>query len=148
MEALDVETSRAEGEQALQALITSVRENAGKLAAHEAEQGIFKRLLPMGLAAMQRSLAQRGPGDGAPAVTRADGLRQGILNVRNQIQLLQLLQTTYSPLADMWGQSFWAAAALLGGVLSELPLIWLCGLTGIRDRSGTPPRSAAAAQKG
>ena len=34
MEALDVETSRAEGEQALQALLTFVRENAGKLAAH------------------------------------------------------------------------------------------------------------------
>ena len=74
MEALDVETSRAEGEQALQALLTFVRENAGKLAAHEAEQGIFKRLLPMGLAAMKRYCAQRGPGDGGPAVTRADGV--------------------------------------------------------------------------
>ena len=74
MEALDVETSRAEGEQSLQALITFVRDNAGKLAAHEAEQGIFKRLLPMGLAAMKRSCAQRGPGDGGPAVTRADGV--------------------------------------------------------------------------
>jgi len=53
MEALDVETSIADGEQALQALITFVRENAGKLAAHEAEQGIFKRRLPIGLAAMK-----------------------------------------------------------------------------------------------
>src|SRR6266705_3407377 len=53
MEALDVETSIAEGEQALQALITFVRDNAGQLAAHEAEKGIFKRLLPIGLAAMQ-----------------------------------------------------------------------------------------------
>lgn len=74
MEALDVETSRAEGEQALQALITLVRENAGQHAAHEAEQGIFKRLLPMGLAAMQRSFAQGGTGDVGPAVTRADGV--------------------------------------------------------------------------
>ncbi len=74
MEALDVETSRAEGDQALQALLTFVRENAGKLAAHEAEQGICKRLLPIGLAAMQLSFAQRGPGDGGPAVTRADGV--------------------------------------------------------------------------
>src|SRR6058998_650068 len=73
MEALDVETSRAEGEQSLQALITFVRDNAGKLAAHEAEQGIFKRLLPMGLAAMQLSFAQRGTGEVGPAVTRADG---------------------------------------------------------------------------
>jgi len=53
MEALDVETSRAEGEQALQALLQFVREYAGNLEAHEAEQGIFKRRLPIGLAAMQ-----------------------------------------------------------------------------------------------
>jgi len=74
MEALDVETSIAEGEQALQALITFARENAGKLAAHEAEKGIFKRLLPIGLAAMKLYFAQRGPGDVGPAVTRADGV--------------------------------------------------------------------------
>jgi hypothetical protein len=74
MEALDIETSIAEGEQALQALITFVRENAGQLAAHEAEQGIFKRLLPIGLAAMKLYFAQRGPGDVGPAVTRADGV--------------------------------------------------------------------------
>src|SRR3989475_8565009 len=74
MGALDVETSIAEGEQALQALLTFVRENAGKLAAHEAEQGIFKRLLPIGLAAMKLYFAQRGPGEVGPAVTRADGV--------------------------------------------------------------------------
>ena len=74
MEALDVETSIAEGEQALQALITFVRENVGQLAAHEAEKGIFKRLLPIGLAAMKLSFAQRGTGDVGPAVTRADGV--------------------------------------------------------------------------
>lgn len=74
MAALDVETSIAEGEQALQALIALVRENAGQRAAHEAEQGIFKRLLPMGLAAMKRYFAQRGTGDMGPAVTRADGV--------------------------------------------------------------------------
>ena len=48
MEAFDVETSIAAGEQALQAPLTFVRENAGQLAAHEAEQGIFKRRLPLG----------------------------------------------------------------------------------------------------
>lgn len=74
MDALDVEMSIAEGEQALQALITFARESAGKLEAHEAEQGIFKRLLPMGLAAMKLSFAQRGTGDVGPAVTRADGM--------------------------------------------------------------------------
>ena len=73
MEALDVEMSIAEGEQALQALITFARESAGKLEAHEAEKGIFKRLLPIGLAAMKLYFAQRGTGDVGPAITRADG---------------------------------------------------------------------------
>jgi hypothetical protein len=63
MEALEVEKSIAEGEPALQGLIKSAREHAGKLEAHEAEKGIFKRLLPIGLAAMQLSFAERGPGD-------------------------------------------------------------------------------------
>jgi hypothetical protein len=74
MDALEVETSIAEGEQALQALIMLARETAGTLEAHEAEKGIFKRLLPMGLAAMQRYCAQRGTGDVGPAVTQADGV--------------------------------------------------------------------------
>ena len=73
MEALEVETSIAEGEQALQALLTFARENAGRLEAHEAEKGIFKRLLPIGLAAMKLYFAQHGTGDVGPAVTRADG---------------------------------------------------------------------------
>jgi hypothetical protein len=37
MDALDVETSVAEGEQALQALLQFARDHAGKLEAHEAE---------------------------------------------------------------------------------------------------------------
>ena len=74
MDALDVETSIAEGEQALQALLQFARENAGKLEAHEAEKGIFTRLMPIGLAAMKLYFAQRGTGDVGPAVTRADGI--------------------------------------------------------------------------
>jgi hypothetical protein len=74
MEALEVERSIAEGEQALQALLQFAREQAGRLEAHEAEKGIFKRLLPIGLAAMQRYFAQRGTGDVGPAITRADGM--------------------------------------------------------------------------
>jgi hypothetical protein len=73
MDALDVEMSIAEGEQALQALLKFVTESANQLEAHEAEQGLFKRRLPMGLAAMKRSFAQRGTGDVGPAITRADG---------------------------------------------------------------------------
>ncbi len=74
MEALDIETSIAEGEQALQALIQFARDDARKLEAHEAEKGIFKRLLPIGLAAMKLYFAQRGTGDVESAVTRADGV--------------------------------------------------------------------------
>src|SRR5438128_12631014 len=74
MDALDVEMSIAEGEQALQALLQFAREQAGTLEAHEAEKGIFKRLLPIGLAAMKLYFAQRGTGDVGPAVTRADGM--------------------------------------------------------------------------
>jgi hypothetical protein len=74
MDALDVEMSIAEGEQALQALLQFAREHAGTLEAHEAEKGIFKRLLPIGLAAMKLYFAQRGTGDVGPAVTRADGV--------------------------------------------------------------------------
>jgi hypothetical protein len=73
MDALDVEMRIAEGEQALQALITCARESAGKLEAHAAEKGIFKRLLPIGLAAMKRYVAQRGTGAVGPAIMRADG---------------------------------------------------------------------------
>jgi hypothetical protein len=74
MDALDVETSITEGEQALQALLTLVRERAGTLEAHEAEKGLFKRLLPIGLAAMKLDFAQRGTGEMGPAITRADGV--------------------------------------------------------------------------
>ena len=74
MDALDVETSIAEGELALQALLTFARESAGKLEAHEAEKDIFKRLLPIGLAAMKLYFAQCGTGDVGPAITRADGV--------------------------------------------------------------------------
>jgi hypothetical protein len=75
MDALDVEISIAEGEQALQALIQFARESAETLEAHEAEKGIFKRLLPIGLAAMKLYFAQRGTGDVGPAITRADNVR-------------------------------------------------------------------------
>jgi hypothetical protein len=74
MDALDVETSIAEGEQALQALLQFASEHAGKLEAHAAEKGIFTRLMPIGLAAMKLSFAQRGTGDVGPAVTQADGI--------------------------------------------------------------------------
>jgi hypothetical protein len=74
MDVLDVEMSIAEGEQALQALLKFAWEQAGMIGAHEAEKSIFKRLLPIGLAAMKLYFAQRGTADVGPAVTRADGM--------------------------------------------------------------------------
>jgi hypothetical protein len=74
LEARDVEMRIAEGEPALQARRQFVREHAGTLEAHEAEQGLFKRLLPLGWAAMPLSFAQRGTGDVGPAIMRADGV--------------------------------------------------------------------------
>jgi hypothetical protein len=75
MDALEVETSLAEGEQALQTRLTFVRERAGTREAHDAETGIFKRLLPIGWAALKLYVAPRGPGDLGAAVPRADGMR-------------------------------------------------------------------------
>ena len=66
----------AEGEQALQALLKCIHDRADTLEAPEAEPGIFTRLLPIGLAAMQRSCAPRGTGERGPAITRADGERR------------------------------------------------------------------------
>ena len=74
MEAFEIETRIAEGEQALQALLTFAREKAGTLEVHEAEKGLFKRLLPIGLAAMKLYFAQRGTGEMGPAITRADSV--------------------------------------------------------------------------
>ena len=90
MEAYDVEASIAEGEQGLQALVSFVRENAGQLEAHEVEKGIFKRLMPLGLAAMQVYFAERGTGDVGPGVEREDGvvlLREGKLREREYFSI-------------------------------------------------------------
>ena len=71
MDALVVEESIAEGDLAVQALIKFAREGAGKLQAHEAEKGIFKRLMPIGLAAMKVFFAECGTGDVGPSIKRA-----------------------------------------------------------------------------
>lgn len=90
MEAYEVEASIAEGEQALQALLSFVRENAGQIEAHEAEKGIFKRLMPLGLAALRLYFAERGTGDVGPAVEREDGVvlpREGKLRERDYFSI-------------------------------------------------------------
>jgi hypothetical protein len=74
MEAFEVEASIAEGEEAVQARLSFVQEKAGELEAHEAEKGIFKRLIPLGLAAMRLYFAERGTGEVGRAVEREDGV--------------------------------------------------------------------------
>ena len=106
MEAYEVEASIAEGEEGLQALVSFVRENAGQLEAHEAEKGIFKRLMPLGLAAMRLYFAQRGTGDVGPGVEREDGrvlLREGKLRERDYFSLfgkLKVPRTCYRVLGE------------------------------------------------
>jgi hypothetical protein len=90
MEAFDVEASIAEGEEALQTLLRFVRESAGQLEAHEAEKGIFKRLMPLGLAAIRLYFAERGTGDVGPAVERDDSVvlvREGRLRERDYFSI-------------------------------------------------------------
>lgn len=106
MEAYDVEASIAEGEEALQVLLSFVRENAGQLQAHEAEKGIFKRLMPLGLAAMRVYFAERGTGDVGTAVEREDGmvlLREGKLRERDYFSIfgkLDVPRTCYRALGE------------------------------------------------
>ena len=82
-------------------LLPFARESAGNLEAYEAEKGLFKRLLPMGLAAMQLYFAQRGTGDMGPAVTRADGVllpREQKLRGRDYVSIfgkLKVARTCY-----------------------------------------------------
>lgn len=68
------EASIAEGKRAVQNLFAFVQEHAKELEAHEAEKGIFKLLMPIGLAAMKAFFAQRGTGDLGPTLVREDGL--------------------------------------------------------------------------
>lgn len=82
MGAFDVEASIREGEDALQALLSFVQEQAGQLEAHDVEQGIFKRLMPLGLAAVRLYFAERGTGKVGPAVEREDG---GVLKQEGQL---------------------------------------------------------------
>ncbi len=90
MEAFDIEASIAEGEEALQALLSFVQEQAGQLEAHEVEKGIFKRLLPLGLAAVRLYFAERGTGEVGPAVEREDAVvltQEGPLRERTYFSL-------------------------------------------------------------
>lgn len=95
MEAYEVEASIAEAEQALQAVVSFVREKAGQIEAHEAEKGIFKRLMPLGLAAMRLYFAERGTGDVGLGVEREDGvvlLREGKLRERDYFSIFGKLK--------------------------------------------------------
>jgi len=74
MYAYDTESTLAEGKSAVNDLFAFVEKAAGRLEAHEMERSIFKRLLPIGLAAMKTFFAERGTGDMGPQIRRDDGM--------------------------------------------------------------------------
>ena len=72
-----------------------MQEKAGQLEAQEAEKGIFKRLMPLGLAALRLYFAERGTGDVGPAVEREDGvvlLREGKCRERDYFSIFGKLE--------------------------------------------------------
>lgn len=73
MNAYEFENSIAEGRDNFEILFKFVQENAGKMEAHEMEETIFKKLMPIGQAAMKAYFAEKGTGDVGKAIRREDG---------------------------------------------------------------------------
>lgn len=74
MDAYETESSIAEGLDELERLFEHVRKNAKRMEAHEVEEVIFKRLMPIGLSAMKVFFAERGTGDVGREIRREDGV--------------------------------------------------------------------------
>lgn len=66
MDAYTTEKSIAEARSAFNELLDYVRAAAAGGEAHEVERGVFKRLIPLGLAAMRLYFAEKGTGDAGP----------------------------------------------------------------------------------
>jgi len=77
MEAYDVELSVADGRAALGDLFRYVVSGASELEAHEVEEGIFRRLMPIGRAALMVYFAKKGTGDVGSSIERSDGKALG-----------------------------------------------------------------------
>ena len=63
--------SIAEGRRAVHGLFAFVRDHSRRLDAHPAENGAFRSLLPIRLAAMKTYFAERGAGEVDPTILRA-----------------------------------------------------------------------------
>lgn len=74
MNAYEIETSIAEGREGCEHLFKFVEENADQLQAHEMEEAIFKKMLPIGLAALKAYFALKGTGDLGDEIQREDGV--------------------------------------------------------------------------
>lgn len=74
MNAYEIESSIAEGREFFENLFEFVKENADQMQAHEMEEKILKKLLPIGLTAMKAYFARKGTGDLGEAIQREDGV--------------------------------------------------------------------------
>jgi len=72
MNAYQTENTIADGREGFERLIDYVKENAPKLDAHEMEEGIFKKLIPIGQAALKTYFAEKGTGDMGEEIQRED----------------------------------------------------------------------------
>lgn len=85
MNAYEIESSIAEGQEFCERLFDFVRKNAEEQEAHEMEAAIFKKLIPIGQAAMKAYFAERGTGDIGKEIQREDGeilKRESVLRSR------------------------------------------------------------------
>ncbi len=106
MNAYEVEGSIAEGRMECERLFEFVQKNAENYEAHEIEEAIFKKLLPIGLAAMKAYFAEKGTGEQGEAIVRDDGTilpREWGLRKKNYISLFGVIpvpRTCYRRLGE------------------------------------------------
>ena len=74
MNAYETENTIADTREGFERLLDYVKDNASKLNAHEMEEGIFKKLIPIGQAALKTYFAEKGTGDISHEIQREDGI--------------------------------------------------------------------------
>jgi len=74
MNAYETENTIAYAREGFERLIDYVKDNAEKMDAHEMEEGIFKKLIPIGQAALKTYFAEKGTGDVGEEIQREDGV--------------------------------------------------------------------------
>ena len=106
MNAYEVEGSIAEGRMEFERLFEFVHKHAENYEAHEMEEAVFKKLLPIGLAAMKVYFAEKGTGEQGEAIVREDGTilpKESGLRKKNYISLFGVIpvpRTCYRKLGE------------------------------------------------